>query len=219
VDLPSTIRKGQEFNIVVSRITSRRFPREIINAGPTPKSSGSRAATRQSSAKDVLVTLKNWRYVVGNFQVRIPVTTKEVMLLPEENTLAIMKWRLESLPASDRWYPVLQRYIGYIGARVDGLGGNANEIPASPDGAPIVVKAGLRDIVTYKGKVCEVIYDCFGDFEGFALEHCCAGRTYFKSRQHAIGELVLRLCKERLPIAVRIEKTDPPKIISIVVEC
>jgi len=35
---------------------------------------------------------------------------------------------------------------------VDGLGGNANEIPASPDGAPILVKAGLRDIVTYTGR-------------------------------------------------------------------
>jgi hypothetical protein len=91
------------------------------------------AATRQSTAKDVLITLKNWRYVVGNFQVRIPVTTKEVMLLPKENTLAIMKWRLESLPASNRWYPVLQRYIGYIGARVDGLGGNANEIPGKTE--------------------------------------------------------------------------------------
>ena len=219
VDLPLTIRKGQEFNILVSRITSRRFQREIINAGPASKSSGSNAATRQSSATDVLMTLKNWRYVVGTFQIRIPVSTKEVMLLPEENTLAITKWRLESLPASNRWYPVLQRYIGYIAARVDGLGGNANEIPASPNGAPILVKVGLRDIVTYKGKVCEVMYDCFGDFEGFALERCCAERIYFKSRQHAIGELALRVCKERLPIAVRIEKMDPPKIISIIVEC
>jgi hypothetical protein len=141
------------------------------------------------------------------------------MLLPEENTLAIMKWRFESLPASNRWYPVLRRYIDYIAARVDGLGGDADGIPPSPDGAPILVKPGLREVVIHRGKVCEVVYDCFGDFEGFALESCCDEKIHFKTRRHAIGELVLRVCKDRLPIAVHVEKRDPHKIVSITVEC
>ena len=37
-----------------------------------------------------------WRYVIGTFTVKIPVVTAETMLLPEENTLAIMRWRLAS---------------------------------------------------------------------------------------------------------------------------
>ena len=36
--------------------------------------------------------MRAWRYVVGSFAVRIPVTTPDVMLPAEENTLAIMKW-------------------------------------------------------------------------------------------------------------------------------
>jgi hypothetical protein len=56
------------------------------------------------------------------------------MLYPEENTLSIMKWRLLQTPASSRWYPVLNRYIAYIAARVDGLGGNSGAIPPSPTG-------------------------------------------------------------------------------------
>ena len=52
---------------------------------------------------------------------QIPVSTGEAMLLPEENTLAIMKWRLLQMSPFDRWYPVLERYISYIAARVDGL--------------------------------------------------------------------------------------------------
>jgi hypothetical protein len=72
--------------------------------------------------------MRNWRYVVGTFQVKIPVTTSEVMLRPEENTLAIIKWRLTQLKPGNRWRPVLERYISYIAARVDGLGGDSMAI-------------------------------------------------------------------------------------------
>jgi hypothetical protein len=84
----------------------------------------------------------NWRYVVGTFQVRIPVTTREVMLPPEENTLAIMKWRLQAMSPTNRWYPVLQRYVGYVSARVAGLGGNPDAIPPSLAGVPLPGRGG-----------------------------------------------------------------------------
>src|SRR5258708_25161424 len=38
-----------------------------------------------------------WRYVTGAFQVTIPVTTEEAILPSDENTLAIMKWRLDNM--------------------------------------------------------------------------------------------------------------------------
>jgi hypothetical protein len=61
--------------------------------------------------------------------VKIPVATKEVMLPAEETTLAIFKARLGVMSPTDRWYPVLQRYISLLSARVNGLGGDANAIP------------------------------------------------------------------------------------------
>jgi hypothetical protein len=39
------------------------------------------------------------------------------MLFPQENTLAIMKWRLQQKPWTSRWYPALQRYVGYLAGR------------------------------------------------------------------------------------------------------
>ena len=48
--------------------------------------------------------MSNWRYVTGTFQVTIPVET-DGMLLPEETTLAVLKWRLEHMAPASRWYP------------------------------------------------------------------------------------------------------------------
>ena len=44
---------------------------------------------------------------------------------------------------TNRWYPVLQRYIGYIEGRVKGLGGNPSQFAPSPwgvYGAPPVIQ-------------------------------------------------------------------------------
>lgn len=152
VDLPTTVVTGQEFNIVVRRIASRqtRVKPELI------------------SEADVPLT-RRWRYVVGTFQIKIPVSTGEAMLFPEENTLAIIKWRLQQMSTFNRWYPVLERYLSYIAARVDGLGGDSQSILPSPNGVP--PKAFEHE---YTGKVREVVFDCFGDFEGLVLSaHMC----------------------------------------------
>ena len=52
---------------------------------------------------------------------KIPVATAASILPREEETLAIFKWRLGAMSPSNRWYPVLIRYIGYIEGRVRGL--------------------------------------------------------------------------------------------------
>ena len=72
-----------------------------------------------------------WRYVVGSFVVRIPVSTSAAMLVPEAMTLAIMKWRLAHLSPGNRWVPVLERYIAYCSARLDGVGGDSCQVPPS----------------------------------------------------------------------------------------
>jgi hypothetical protein len=151
IDLPTTVVSGQEFNIIVRRISTRQNkveqrPEEIVIAAHregkvetdqlhiTSVKSGPSVSAIAVGPK---FNLSNWRYVTGTFQVKIPVTTKEVMLFPEENTLAIMKWRLKNMSPANRWYLVLQRYISYLSARVDGLGGNSDEIKPSPTGIPV----------------------------------------------------------------------------------
>lgn len=141
-----------------------------------------------------------WRSVVGTFQVQIPVTTGDKILPSEETTLAIMKWRFGQLSPSNRWYPVMQRYIAYISGRVDGLGGNAAGIPPSLTGIPPGGRPAQKEH-EFTGKVCEVMFDCDGEFEGFVVADCCKSRC-FKSRSRRMGELVLKVCREQLRLSV-----------------
>ena len=162
--------------------------------------SGTRAQTVVPASEKKL--MNNWRYVVGSFAVRIPVTTARVMLPLEENALAIMKWRLLQTSPSNRWYPVLQRFVSYIAGRVDGLGGNSGLIQPSPWGLPpSKAKPSSAVIEEFTGKVREVIFDRFGDFEGFVLETFSRDH-HFIAHEKNIGELVLRACKERLALSV-----------------
>ena len=94
VDLPSGVKVGEEFNIVVRRFSTRRPPptRPVANRG-------------QKSPRGTVQT--NWRYTVGTFQVKIPVAHPKTLLASEQNTYSIMKWRLDLLAPTDRWYPVL----------------------------------------------------------------------------------------------------------------
>ena len=227
VDLPTTVVTGQEFNIVVRRIASRQTRRIDLRTHSLPstveitKKGGKPRVVRRAKAEAVAVApppgLRSWRYVVGTFQVKIPVSGGKAMLFAEENTLTIMKWRLQQMAPTNRWYPVLQRYISYISGRVEGLGGNPNAIPPSPLGAPVTV-IGEKELVCFTGKICEVIYDCFGDFEGFVLESCC-DRQSFKTREKGIGELVLRACRERMVVSVYLEFGPRKRIREIVVRC
>lgn len=209
VDLPMTVVTGQEFNIIVRRIGKRStLPNVDINvkAEQSETKMMEMAASRRP---------KTWRYVIGTFQIKIPVSNGEAMLLPEENTLAIMKWRLQQMSPRDRWYPVLERYIKYISARVDGLGGNSLEILPSPNGVPVRDRVKVYE-KEYTGKVSEVIFDCFGDFEGFVLSDCCSTHA-FKTRERGIEEVVLRACKEQLLLSVFVKGGHEHRICKLVI--
>lgn len=213
---------GQEFDILVRRVATRRIP--IIEApgvvGSLPPTAGKEPRPRARALPARAAAPREpagWRYVVGTFQVKIPVSNAEAMLLPEENTLAIMKWRLQQMPPSSRWYPVLQRYVGYLAGRVDGLGGDSGSILPSPSGVPVdhIVGPVERE---HTGKVCEVLFDCFGDFEGFVLSDCCGAHT-FETRQRGIGEIVLRACREQLLLSVFVQGRHEHRIRRLVIRC
>jgi len=237
VDLPQTVRTGQEFDIVVRRIGKR--PRRIRPTPPPPpppppapkiapakRGTGGNIdlpepglplrAARPSVEAAAEEKLAYERYIVGSFQVKIPVSTREAMLPAEETTLAILKARLEAFPTTNRWYPVLLRYISQIAGRVDGLGGNANSIPPSLGGYRPGTLHGGEKLEKFTGKVCEVLFDCFGDFNGFVLEDCCEHRA-FENRARDIGDLTLRALRERLTLMVVTAGKDH-KIVRLVVK-
>ena len=66
--------------------------------------------------------------------------------------------------------------------------------------------------------MCEVIYDCFGDFEGFVLETCFEHRA-FRSREKAIGKLAQRACRHRLLLSVLVERHGEHRIQRLIVRC
>jgi len=158
--------------------------------------------------------LIRWRYVIGTFQVHVPVLTGAQILPSEETTLAIMKWRLQQWPSADRWYPVLLRYIDYLSGRVDGLGGNAAAIPPSLTYIPPALQQE-GETQEFTGNVCEVLFDCRGDFEGFVLEPCCGPTRVFRSRARRIGELALRACRDELTVSVFADRRESERIVRI----
>lgn len=206
VQLPPTVIAGQEFDIVVRRISNR-----ALNVPPPPPTTQVLSdATRNPDMVE--------RYIVGSFQVKIPVSTRESMLPAEETTLAIMKERLGAMSPSNRWYPVLVRYIGLIAARVDGLGGNAAAVPPSLGGYPGGAITGGQSSIEYTGKVSEVRFDCFGEFTGFVLRTCSEDH-HFHTRERAICDIALHAGKDRLLLSVFVQPGNERKIEQLVVRC
>lgn len=224
VDLPTGVTVGQEYHIIVRRVTTREFGRVARTFKTLPSNVkavkvGAKAPARAKAARSVAATAKafRWRRVIGNFAVKIPVTTREIMLWPEENTLAIMRWRLQQLQPASRWRPVLERYVGMIADRVDGLGGDSDGIEPSPFGVP--VKAGEQsDEVTVVGKVSRILFNCFGDFEGFVIDDC-HGSHSFHACHKGVECLVLQACRDELKLAVTTDRERVQRIRRIAILC
>ncbi|MDQ2748693.1 MAG: hypothetical protein M3Y44_04065 [Actinomycetota bacterium] len=204
LDLPTTVRAGEEFSVIVRRLGHKanrvlEFRTEHQNAEKNPAARGG----------------EMWRYVIGTFTVNIPVSTAETMLLPEENTLAIMKWRLAQLSPADRWHAVLERYVDYIAGRVAGLGGDPDAILPSPQGAPLRGQEPCGDVVQHSGRVEEIVFDCHGRIERFHIAGCCDGHTYL-TRDPDLAELILRARRERLDLTVVSPRARPAAVLRII---
>ncbi len=245
VDLPSSVRSGESYDITVKRIGTRSAPLPPPPTPPPPipqieahshapkhrrdtkaahhthhTHSAPETHTHAETAQQPLAAVASvirWRYVIGTFQVHIPVATADTILPSEETTLAIMKWRILQMGPTNRWYPVLLRYIEYLSGRVNGMGGNASEIPPSLTYVPPSLTQKHRGKVEeFTGKVCEVLFNCHGDFVGFVLETCCEPRT-FHSRVGRVGELVLKACREELTVTVFVNPSHDGKILRITI--
>jgi hypothetical protein len=208
VDLPLGVKRGQQFNILVRRVATRKIENEVIRKAPS--------TAKKKPAATAPAAAQSWRYVTGAFQVRIPVEGDKELLVSDENTLAIMKARLNAMTPAYRWHPVVQRYISYISARINALHGNADAIPPSLHGYTPRPAHGGRPGKhdhdhererRYAGKISGLVFDRFGDFDGFLLdtEH---GEHWFFSREHEMKQVVERAWRERLFVTVMSEDDE-----------
>jgi hypothetical protein len=89
---------------------------------------------------------RTWRETIGAFQLGMPVSTKKDMLLDHMRTLSVMRWRLAQLPRQHAWRKTLQHDVEQMIAKVQALGGNPFDVPATSDGAiPQLPWAGTDD--------------------------------------------------------------------------
>jgi hypothetical protein len=208
VNLPAKIRRGQIFKVVVRQVT------DAFGWGKPSRPEG----TKRGRAASSLVGRSEirWRRTVGAFELAIPIHTKEVLLEPEERLLSLLRWVQKAIYKQSRWFSVFERYLGYIGDRVIGFGGDPTLVPASPFGDTETKPSRHEDRMHFTGKVLSLVFDRFGDFEGFVLE-TYEGHRRFESRERDIEILIERAWKERLRIKVFVETDLPHHPTSILV--
>jgi hypothetical protein len=159
--------------------------------------------------------------LLGAFQITMVISTKELLLFREERLYAWLLFIQKAISLKNRWHPVFQRYIDQIRGRVLGFGGDPNKILPSPTGDVPHPKLDHGEDEEHKerrhftGKVVGLVYDRFGDFDGFRLltEH---GREHsFRACEHEVEALVHRAWIERIVVTIFVEPCDPDWPVSI----
>jgi hypothetical protein len=200
VDVPATVTQGQVFTVVARQLRNVAARRP----SPPPPPPGLAVHTAVARQGDLI----EWRRVVGTFQISIPVRSKEELLGPEERLLSVLRWIAQRMPVRERWYPIFQRYLGQVAGRVSALGGDPTRIQPSPTGEPEPAGPRPPQEVCVTGKIAGLLFDRFGDFEGFLLETDEGERTFF-SREREIEQLAERAWRERLRLTACAERHQP----------
>jgi hypothetical protein len=146
------------------------------------------------------------------------VTTGEPLVEKVVRNLAVLRFIQQAIPATDSWSPVFVRYIEQFSDKLIGLGIDPGLIGPSQDDPGVPGRLHKPKAEAFTGKVSEVLFDCFGDFAGFVLTSCETSR-HFKTTEKGIGELVLRACKDRLTLTVRMHCGHEERISEVIVRC
>jgi hypothetical protein len=209
IDLPPGVRDRDLYTVVVRQLTDATTLRR---GGSFTNNPGRDLQTRVDRQ-----TL-SWRRVLGAFQINLRIRTKPELLPPEEDRLALFRWIAENVLPQNRWYPVMQRYIAQLAGRVAGFGGDPGSILPSPAGNVPGAQPGgevdNRHEVT--GKVSGLVFDHFGDFEGFVVETRLGQFRRFHSREHRVCEIVQKAMEDRIWVTVRHEPDRHEELRSIV---
>jgi Pro-kumamolisin, activation domain len=197
VDLAPGVRKGEAYTIVARQITTYATDLDAPQRGAD---ANARAPGFQ-------------RRILGSFQITVPVATKEELLAPAEQLLAIMRWVTQGKPPGDRWTPVLDRFLKELAERVEGFGGEPSKIAPSPIG--FVPQPGPPVAVSYTGKVKALRYDRFGDFDGFILETLRGREIKIPTREPPVERLAERAWRERILVTAHVAAHEHDRLVSL----
>jgi len=212
IDMPAGLTRGRSYTAVVRQVTNAFG---VATPPPPPP--------EVAIERSVISTRRRieWRKVIGAFQLTIPVKDKTSMLVAEERQLSVLKWIGETIPHGSRWYPVFRRYLHKLGGRVKTFGGDPTTVEPSPTGDGGKTSTGGTGhgderLDCFTGKIAGLMFDRFGDFEGFLLE-TDEGDRKFLSREKDVAELAERVWRERLRITVCVERDEPHRPATIIV--
>jgi hypothetical protein len=202
VDLPDGVKRGDIYEIAVRQITE-----DTATSGGIillAKQRAARAKTRAQTWAQNPERSFSWLRQLGAFQVTIPISTKQHLLFREERLYAWLLFIYNAIPQKNRWHLVVRRYLDQIAGRVRGFGGDPGTIEPSATG-DVPHKRHDHDRHHLTGKIVGVIYDRFGDFEGFHLLSEDGREHTFYAREHAIEAIVRQAWLERMVVAVYFE--------------
>jgi len=192
LELPESVRTGQRFHLDVQQ-----------HAGPTYRRSlAGRGDARRTVRQEYDLSA---RKVLGAFRLTTAVQEGEPLLAKQVRNLAALKYIHQAIPETDSWHAVFVRYIAQLADKVRGLGVDPGLVPPSLDDPGLPGRGhGHGRGHAFTGKICDVVFDCFGDLEGFTVE-TCDGRVRVRSTERRIGELAWKACRECAVVTVRVE--------------
>ncbi len=181
---------------------------------PPPRSKS--AKTDADTAKTTTVA---WRRLHGAFQYTVTAKPQAVLAPEQARLVSWLKWRLDVLPKSNRWKPVLERYLNYSERLLWNLGVDPNTIEPSQTG--FTAGEGVigskhphplelaHDCV---GKVEAIVYDRFGDFSGFVILTEAGHERHFRAHEPAIEHIVREAWVDRTLVRVLSDDHDPEQV-------
>jgi hypothetical protein len=225
VQLPANVKKGEKFTVTISQLSNQyaatKGNRTDSSIGPATFVAGNNDAR-----------LIKWRKVTGTFQLALKVDGKAETLHIIERNLSVLRWIFESIPLDSRWYPIFVKYLTALAGQVAALGGNPR-IPPSATGTwpgehgknkgsgnqpnkEHDCNTAWDEEYALMGKIEGIIYDHFGDFEGFILETEDGSKIHFFSREQAMKNIVHLASAERLLVTVIPEVADERRLRHII---
>jgi hypothetical protein len=215
IELPASVTHGHTYHVVVRQLTLARAP--LISPPPPPQLRG-RRRTASAIAAASEKRLATFRRVVGSFQIDTPVTTKTALLGREERNLGVLRFIAEAITTANRWHPIFERYLPLVAGRVTALGGDPSKIPPSPSGLGEAHRHPpvTRKDIAHEGKISGLIFDAFGDFEGFVL-NTGHGQYDYHSREPDWRTLAERCWRERLRLTVFSTHARPEQPVNAIV--
>ena len=195
VILSAGLPAGRTCQITVSQITTKQ--------GGTGRQIAPLAALPPQ-----LTHLLIWRQTCGLFNLKTTIVDAAKILPQLERNYAILLWIFSGIPADSRWYPVFVRYLGVLANQITAGGGNPHQITANANGVVPITRSPytpchpLGVLPPLTGKIEGLIFDHFGDFEGFILATETGETYHFYSRESHMKDVAERAWAQRLRVTI-----------------